>query len=584
MSRHHLRTSISSKSRALRQKTAWIGTLFKRLRLHPSDKPVGSALQVTPLQQPASSHEPSISPRSTLDACAADQSSNNPRRLSSAVASAHSQDGTAFVFFALPRELRNNIYSHLTCQVAIRCGEIKPSRASIRGAPIEKLLTLNKQFREEYEAQLQHDEAATLILENDKKSPLGNIPLGPRSRGTKHAEVHLHGLFFLAGHLDAGMSTLAVHRACGLGTLQSLHSVKQLHANYYEESAKGTPGGSWSSNFGRPAYRARLADLTVDMKATSCKVFSIAYGTPWADRHRSKILRATWTQTGGWQITDALLVHSSTFANARLKDSVTLNASNTRPDRRPCASHSVMAGLAQPDTGGKGVRCEGDHEAPYFDFFGLPRELRDWIYDLSTADSETCISSRDVTITMLNRPDPTLLTINPQFAHEYGQQARKQAILRIEDDKMGPLFGPLLLPSQLERVEVHLMITAGYASAFARSIQRYAEGFLRLRPQFPKAKLSLSLYFWGSGTGRGATLPWTGWDGLWGDEDLQEALMRWIVQLEAVRISISSAIYGYSRCPGQRRTFRTAKRKTLRQTWSTAGGWVAAAAVAAGDV
>ncbi|KAK3117383.1 hypothetical protein LTR53_001297 [Teratosphaeriaceae sp. CCFEE 6253] len=92
-----------------------------------------------------------------------------------------------------------------------------------------------------------------------------------------------------------------------------------------------------------------------------------------------------------------------------------------------------MAESSPPDVDEHGARREG-HEEPYFDFFALPRELRDWIYDLSTPESQACVSSGETTVTINNGPSSALLSVNQPFAHEYGQRAKKAAVLRIEAD------------------------------------------------------------------------------------------------------------------------------------------------------
>ena len=91
----------------------------------------------------------------------------------SSTAAAAAADDSVFSFFALPRELRDNIYALLTEAKVLRdsdylslhCGGPNCGyKVSVQGARISKVLTLNRQFKQEYEEE--HNEPPTIIYKD----------------------------------------------------------------------------------------------------------------------------------------------------------------------------------------------------------------------------------------------------------------------------------------------------------------------------------------------------------------------------------------------------------------------------------
>ncbi|KAK3117382.1 hypothetical protein LTR53_001296 [Teratosphaeriaceae sp. CCFEE 6253] len=100
-----------------------------------------------------------------------------------------------------------------------------------------------------------------------------------------------------------------------------------------------------------------------------------------------------------------------------------------------------MAEPTPPDDGkatatGISGKEDDDH---YFDFFALPRELRDMIYDFSLVLGEKPTRKpsepfSNPVVTVFHGPNAALLKINRQFSREYNERVEESALLIFEDD------------------------------------------------------------------------------------------------------------------------------------------------------
>ncbi|KAK5732468.1 hypothetical protein LTR17_010524 [Elasticomyces elasticus] len=94
-------------------------------------------------------------------------------------------------------------------------------------------------------------------------------------------------------------------------------------------------------------------------------------------------------------------------------------------------------------------------ERHYFDFFDLPPEMRDAIYELLLVDRleikqrRKGLAELPVTVTLRNSPYPHLLLVNKQFSHEYRQRIHPFTVLEFEDNGKTidtSVFVPPLIP------------------------------------------------------------------------------------------------------------------------------------------
>ncbi|KAK3117381.1 hypothetical protein LTR53_001295 [Teratosphaeriaceae sp. CCFEE 6253] len=157
-----------------------------------------------------------------------------------------------------------------------------------------------------------------------------------------------------------------------------------------------------------------------------------------------------------------------------------------------------MAGEAPPGGGGASVRDEHADE-PYLDFFGLARELRDMIYDLSSDVGECKAKEPDVNPvkTVVNGPIPALLTVNRQFAGEYSQRISKMTLHRFTDDssEMKPVKRKRIRAAQ--NVEFHLMVASdpiATSSRLAIQLRDHEMWASRARSMVRNARVRVCLY------------------------------------------------------------------------------------------
>lgn len=116
------------------------------------------------------------------------------------------------------------------------------------------------------------------------------------------------------------------------------------------------------------------------------------------------------------------------------------------------------------------------NEDKHFDFFELPRELRDGIYDGLTEDyalgrPHECLCPAahmkpNPEVNLTGGPKPALLVLNRQFEHEYKEWVRRSALLIYRD--ISHCFTSTKLTGSLKDVskfECHLTVYTGMESA-----------------------------------------------------------------------------------------------------------------------
>ncbi|KAK5677963.1 hypothetical protein LTS10_009847 [Elasticomyces elasticus] len=91
----------------------------------------------------------------------------------------------------------------------------------------------------------------------------------------------------------------------------------------------------------------------------------------------------------------------------------------------------------------------------FFDFFTLPPEMRDTVYELLVIDrleikqGQKGLAEPPVTVTLRNSPYPHMLLVNKQFSHEYRQRIHPFTALEFEDNGKTidtSVFVPPLIP------------------------------------------------------------------------------------------------------------------------------------------
>ncbi|KAK5677964.1 hypothetical protein LTS10_009848 [Elasticomyces elasticus] len=196
-----------------------------------------------------------------------------------------------FDFFRLPRELRDLIYAGLTCEIIIQGKKPYIQRAVVQNAPIEKLLTLNKQFNHEYD---QHVREASRMLIEDGITMNGNrIPLGRRARELKRVEIRL---LMFANKMDRALEELTDQEDYNLCIG---HSGEWLEG--WQEDPFRAPLETFINHSGVSTLKIRrvqqVEEATED-NAEALQILRKAMGDP-----RQSL--ATWTKEWGWKSDEA---------------------------------------------------------------------------------------------------------------------------------------------------------------------------------------------------------------------------------------------------------------------------------------
>ncbi|KAK5721017.1 hypothetical protein LTR15_006979 [Elasticomyces elasticus] len=282
-----------------------------------------------------------------------------------------------FDFFQLPRELRDFIYASLTCDLIIQGKEEGIHRAVVHNAPIEKLLTLNKQFHDEYDQHVR--KASRMLIEDGTRPSCEPIPLGKRARDLKCVEIRL--LMFADEVEDALYNELTDLGEWVIPTMRSMNNLERIACNYNLcHEGNGQWLETWQENSLRAPFEAFINRASVSTLG---------------------ICRLQWVREAEYRISSAM------------------------------------------------------DERHYFDFFALPPEMRDAIYELLLVDRLEIQQRRKglpeppITVTLRNSPYPHLLLVNKQFSHEYRQRIHPFTALEFEDNGKTidtSVFVPPLIP------------------------------------------------------------------------------------------------------------------------------------------
>lgn len=118
----------------------------------------------------------------------------------------------------------------------------------------------------------------------------------------------------------------------------------------------------------------------------------------------------------------------------------------------------------------------GNRTRDIFDFFGLPRELRDFVYEYSLTGSHAFQLSEDarddsyLSIRADHLPVTNLLLVNRQFREEYADAANGKSALVMEDhlEDVNGLLTPKLPQALHAAVALHVDLYASCLETGAR--------------------------------------------------------------------------------------------------------------------
>ena len=218
-----------------------------------------------------------------------------------------SEDSRMVGFFAMPREMRDEIYFHLTADIELISGTspnargTKRIKVTVKNAPLPKALRLNRQFRAEYDEQIAP--MRTLVFSDMggtlKKPSLDNLDLtlftkceiyliatcGPGSRcAEKDVDTHNKWTSSIVSSM-AKLERLKI----GLSVDWDRESAPEGHEMHHSLTLR-SPVLQQSDKLARTpklrafrcTFRSSTAEALVDLSNTR------------------KILHVLWTEAGGW--------------------------------------------------------------------------------------------------------------------------------------------------------------------------------------------------------------------------------------------------------------------------------------------
>ncbi|KAK4954545.1 hypothetical protein LTR10_007976 [Elasticomyces elasticus] len=205
-----------------------------------------------------------------------------------------------FDFFQLPRELRDFIYEGLTCDIIIQGEEPHIQRAVVHNAPIEKLLTLNKQFNDEYDQHVR--EASQMVIEDGLTINREPIPLGKRARDVKRVEIRL---LMFANTIFGALDELTDHEEWVIATIQSLAKLESVVCSY---NICVADDGTWLEEWQKEPFRTPFEAFIGHSSVTTLnrKEESIEDNAEDISELRKSMAGAipslaTWTRGKGWE-------------------------------------------------------------------------------------------------------------------------------------------------------------------------------------------------------------------------------------------------------------------------------------------
>jgi hypothetical protein len=151
--------------------------------------------------------------------------------------------------------------------------------------------------------------------------------------------------------------------------------------------------------------------------------------------------------------------------------------------------------------------AEPEQPASYFDFFGLPLELREMIYDQPQLfETQTMLPSRvGYPFRMAaNKPDSSLLLVSKQFSSEYKRRCEGRVELSVADYidhfAMGTPYGVVTMPLTKEISSMHMHVgdwwlPSPFFPGLTDSLKTFKDWLSHWIAQMPKLQtVTVSLY------------------------------------------------------------------------------------------
>ena len=223
-------------------------------------------------------------------------------------------DRAIFNFFGLPRELRNEIYSYLTRDFTLDSGldennQQRKCRIIVKGAPIISLPLISRQFRSEYEGEV--DSLPTVVVQD-----VGSILVGTKvKKSTDHfSKVHFYLLASRAKEItcdtsvEAAIRDVPLHCQWPVLTLASIPQLKEVNISVYVPSSFEDPA-EWMKHAEIAKIRKALEALTKIPRLTTLSTFIFVWpsGIPGSDQNWDNIYDcyrrpvAQWKVGEGWR-------------------------------------------------------------------------------------------------------------------------------------------------------------------------------------------------------------------------------------------------------------------------------------------
>jgi len=245
------------------------------------------------------------------------------------------------------------------------------------------------------------------------------------------------------------------------------------------------------------------------------------------------------------------------------------------PDGEDATHNAGMVQLNDQHNSTHEEMANSNSEGSYFDWFALPQELRDEIYDYSLHEGVETRMKKDrgeQGITVLNTPNPVLLRLNRQCNYEYVERIKKSTVLRYEDDGFGvsrvQLHG---IAREVQQVELHLATRAYRSAELEIDMASHATFASELSSQLRNAKLTVFIYVTESAhySNRPLTIPYdTPWHIVWETTEIGTTCKHFVNKLQPVELSVIT-VGGWNAME----PYRTTKSRQLRERWASERGW-----------
>lgn len=170
--------------------------------------------------------------------------------------------------------------------------------------------------------------------------------------------------------------------------------------------------------------------------------------------------------------------------------SATSNTAMTCETDRAIVQLTVGSGSGEPVVIGSSVPASANDSTRFFDFFGLPRELRDKIYEQPALFEHQNLHTHDGERfhTNAKRLDTSLLLVSRQFHYEYSDRCADQQMLCLRDYPDFLTTSPVItVPDKarcwtLDYCNISGPVGLGFdLSILTRFLRRYLPSYLALR-------------------------------------------------------------------------------------------------------